>query len=236
MTSKYAKKVRRLLRKIYPVPQPILKEVSLGEFSKDIAFSKRTKELINLYDARLGRMRVDYWVKHQVAVEVHGEQHEREIKFSNDIEDTAAELERRKGLDLVKQEVLREAGIPIVIVWYYEIADLTVATLKEKINAAQSVAEATTPKRLRRGADGKPTPRVSGLGAPRRTWAAKRPTRLGGNKRERTGSERTMEPRKIRKGSKPLAGSTIRRPDKGDSKLSRDWKQYKKSRDKKETE
>ena len=100
MVSKYAKKVRRLLRSIYPTPQPILKEVSVGKFSHDIKLSKKLKDLITLYDARLGRMKVDYWVKHQVAVEVHGEQHEKEVRFSNDIEDLAAELERRKGMSL----------------------------------------------------------------------------------------------------------------------------------------
>ena len=206
MMSKYAKKVRRLLRKIYPTPQPIIKEVSLGQFSKDIVLSKRTQELIRLYEARLGRMKVDFWVKHQVAVEVHGEQHEQEICFSNEIEDLAAELQRRKGLDLVKQEVLKEAGIPVVIVWYYEIKDLTAAQLKEKIVAAQVVADATKPKRHTT----KTTPKISSLGHPRKSWTPKRPTRLGGKK---------LESRR-----------TIQNAPKGGSKLSRDWKQHKKRR------
>lgn len=228
MTSKYAKKVRRLLRTIYPTPQPILKEVSLGQFSKDIALSKSTKALIKMYDAKLGRMRVDYWVKHQIAVEVHGEQHEREVRFSNDIEDTAAELERRKGLDLVKQEVLKESGIPILIVWYYEIASLNVDILKHKIEAAQRVAESTNPKYIRRDASVRPTPKISSLGNLRRSWTPKHSTRLGGNKRDAGDKQRAVERRKKRKDSKPLAGSTIRRPDGADSKLSRDWKHYKK--------
>jgi len=230
MTSKYAKKVRRLLRKIYPTPQPILKEVSLGDFSKDIALSKRTQELIKLYDARLGRMRVDFWVKHQIAVEVHGEQHEHEVRFSNDIEDTAAELERRKGLDLVKQEVLKESGIPILIIWYYEIADLDVGVLRSKIEAAQLVAESTNPKYIRRESSVRPTPKVSSLGGTRRFGTPKRSTRLGGNKRELTDKQRAVERRKIRKGSKPLGGAPIRRPDGASGKLSRDWEQYKKRR------
>ena len=203
MVSKYAKKVRRLLRTIYPTPQPILKEVSLGQFSKDIVLTKRTQSLIKLYEARLGRMKVDFWVKHQVAIEVHGEQHEQEICFSNEIEDLAAELQRRKGLDLVKQEVLKEAGVAIVIVWYYEIKDLTAAILKEKIIAAQKIADATKPKRC----VVKDTPKISSLGHPRKSWTPKRPTRLGGNKLE--------------------GKRTIQKPPKGSSKLSRDWEQYK---------
>ena len=228
MTSKYAKKVQRLLRKIYPVPQRIIKEASLGEFSKDISLSKKTKGLIKMYEARLGRMKVDFWVKHQVAIEVHGEQHEQEIKFSNDIEDTAAELQRRKGLDLVKQEVLKESGVPIVIVWYYEIKDLDAAGLKEKIQAAQQVADIATPRYIRRSKCGQPTPRVSSLGAPRRTWEAKRSTRLGIHRQGSLNKPGDVVYSKKRKGNKSLASSTIRKASKGDSKLSRDWKQYKK--------
>ena len=215
MTSKYAKEVRRLLRIIYPAPQRIISEVSIGSLTKDILFSKSLKDLMKLYEARIGRMRLDFWVKYQVAIEVHGEQHEQEIKFSNDIEDTAAELERRKGLDLVKQEALKQAGIPIVIVWYYEIKDLTAEILKEKIVAAQAIAKEATPKYLKKQ-DDKSRIKISSLGGPRLTSSSKLSTNLGGNKRER----------------RLLNGQPLRKPKKGESKLSRDWKQYKDRRKK----
>lgn len=200
----------------------------MGDFSKDIALSKCTKQLIKLYDARLGRMRVDFWVKHQIAVEVHGEQHEHEVRFSNDIEDTAAELERRKGLDLVKQKVLKESGIPILIVWYYEIADLSVSILRSKIAAAQDVADHTNPKYIRRETSIRPTPKISSLGGTRRLWHPKTTTRLGKHQQEFGDKQYTLERRKKRKDNKPLGSSIIRRPDGASSKLSRDWKQYKK--------
>ena len=226
MNSKYARKVRRLLRKAYPIPQPIKAEVSLGYFSKDILLSKRTQELISLYDARLGRMKVDFWVKHQVAVEVHGEQHEQTIRFSNDIEDLEADLARRKGLDMVKQEVLKESGIPILIIWYYEIAELTVEELKNKIAAAQDMAQATTP-RLQRATGSTHAPKISRLS--KASSKEYRERSAGDNKYnwKRWKSATDLRNLKGNKGRKSLVGRPLPKDDRGTSKLSKDWQQYK---------
>lgn len=226
MTSKYAKRVRRLLRKNYPVPAQILSEVSVAKLTQGVRYSKRLKELIRMYDARPSRMRVDFWVKHQVAIEVHGEQHEQEVRFSNDIEDTEVELIRRKGLDLVKQEALNEAGIPLVIVWYYEIKDLTAEQLKKKIMAAQAQAEARKVDRISEAPKQSSRLRTSRrkLSGPR--GASKMGNRGFGPRVEGDGQ-----------GSRRLAGSTLarkplsRRNRSVPSKLSRDWKRHKEERE-----
>ena len=204
MVSKYAKAVRKLLRKVYPIPRRIIKEFPLGDIAKSIILSKSTEDLIVKYDARINRMRIDFYIKGQVAIEVHGEQHEKEVRFSNEILDTKLELQRRIGLDRIKQEIIKASGIPYLCIWYYEIKDLTPKILKEKICAAQAVADKISP----RYAPNKTKGKVSGLGLVRITEQAKLPTRLGGKKLENF--------------NRPFIN-----PGKGKSKLSNNWKQYK---------
>ena len=148
MDSKYLKKVMRLVRKIYP--GIIWKETNLQNLVDGTNFSPALKRLMALCHADLRKMRVDIYVKGQVAIEVHGEQHDKPIKFSNEILDPEAELLRRQQLDRVKDNVLAEAGIPLVTVWYSELNDglLTEDVLRNRIRLIQEITN-KVPKQKR---------------------------------------------------------------------------------------
>ena len=155
MASALSAKVLEKLKQIYR-NQKILKEVPLSDFTGDVEFSESLKRALNHYDIRLKRIRIDFYVPGQVAIEVQGEQHEQEIRFSNEIENTRLALRRTRELDRVKQQVLAEAGIPQVCIWYYEVKGLTQDELVNKISVAQEetkvptrrVQEPSTPRRL----------------------------------------------------------------------------------------
>jgi len=148
MDSKYLTKVLRLLRKIYP--GQVWKETNLQNLVQGTNFSIELKRLIVLCGADLRKMRVDLYVKGQVAIEVHGEQHVKAIKFSNEILDPEEELRRRRQLDQVKDMALAEAGIPLVTIWYTELNDgqLTEAILRDRIRMIQEIAN-KVPKQKR---------------------------------------------------------------------------------------
>ena len=103
-----------------------------------------------LCGADFRKMRVDLYVKGQVAIEVHCEQHVKAIKFSNEILDPEEELRRRRQLDQVKDMALAEAGIPLVTIWYTELNDgqLTELVLRDRIRIIQEIAN-KVPKQKR---------------------------------------------------------------------------------------
>jgi DNA-binding protein YbaB len=148
MDSKYLTKVLRLLRKIYP--GQVWKETNLQNLVQGTNFSPELKRLISLCGADLRKMHVDLYVKGQVAIEVHGEQHAKAIKFSNEILDPEAELLRRQQLDQVKDMALAEAGVPLVTVWYSELKDgqFTEEILRDRIRIIQEIAN-KVPKQKR---------------------------------------------------------------------------------------
>lgn len=139
MASRYLEQVHALLQHIYKTP--IWKEVTLYQLTKNALLSYELKDLMQLHKINPRQLRVDLYVKGIVAIEVHGEQHDRPVKFSNEIEDVEEALERRRLLDSVKQRCLEEAGVPTVVIWYHEIDDLSPQKLQDKIFLAQQQAE-----------------------------------------------------------------------------------------------
>lgn len=148
MDSKYLTKVLRLLRKIYP--GQVWKETNLQNLVQGTNFSPELKRLIVSCAADLKKMRVDLYVKGQVAVEVNGEQHDKAIKFSNEILDPEEEFLRRRQLDQVKDMALAEAGVPLVTIWYTELnsGQLTEEVLRNRIRLIQEIAN-KVPKQKR---------------------------------------------------------------------------------------
>lgn len=106
---------------------------------------ERATDLMRQAHCKLSQLRVDIYVVGQVAIEVHGEQHEEAIQFSNEIEDPEAELERRKLMDELKQVALKAAGIPSIIVWYKGIEKVTPELLEAAIHTAQEKRKNSTP-------------------------------------------------------------------------------------------
>lgn len=145
--SKHLLKVIRVLNKIYPFGA--WKETNLHNLVQDVTLSSElqdriqeaSREIRKSSTALLRRMRVDLYVPGQVAIEVHGEQHDRPVRFSNEILDPASELARRQLYDEIKARALQEAGVPFVTLWYHELDDLTVDDLSGRIAAAQSSAQ-----------------------------------------------------------------------------------------------
>jgi hypothetical protein len=147
MESKYLLKVLKLVKVIYPTI--IWKETNLNNLVAGTTFSPALRALISECGADLRKMRVDLYVKGQIAIEVHGEQHLKAIRFSNDIEDPEEELIKRQKYDEVKLRALAEAGIPLVTIWYSELdGQLTEAVLRDRIRIAQDTAN-QVPKQKR---------------------------------------------------------------------------------------
>jgi hypothetical protein len=147
MDSKYLIKVLKLVKVIYPTV--IWKETNLSNLVTGTTFSPALRALISDCGADLRKMRVDLYVKGQIAIEVHGEQHFKAIKFSNQIEDPEEELIKRQKYDEVKLRALAEAGIPLVTIWYSELdGQLTEAILRDRIRIAQDTAN-RVPKQKR---------------------------------------------------------------------------------------
>jgi DNA-binding protein YbaB len=140
MTSKYAKKVLKIIKELYPTG--CSQEVSVGKLVKNIVLSKDALLKIARWNVNITRLRLDFYIKDQVAIEVQGEQHVEPIRFANSIIDPEEDLVRRKALDEIKQQCLNEAGIPLVCIWYDEIDELTKEVLNDKILQAISKAEA----------------------------------------------------------------------------------------------
>lgn len=138
MDSKHLIKVLKLLKEVYP--GQVWKETNLHNLVEGTRFSIELESLIGEADTDLRKMRVDLYVKGQIAIEVHGEQHNQPVKFANSILDPEEELRRRRLLDEVKRKSLAEAGVPFVVIWYQELESLTVDKLREKIAAAQEIA------------------------------------------------------------------------------------------------
>ena len=147
MDSKHLTKVLKLVRLIYPTT--IWKETNLFNLVDGTIFSANLRALIKECGADLKRMRVDLYVKGQIAIEVHGEQHEKPVKFSNEILDPEEELAKRKLFDEVKFRALAEAGIPLVTIWFSELnGQLTEAILRDRIQLMQEQAN-KVPKQKR---------------------------------------------------------------------------------------
>ena len=136
MDSKHLIKVLRLLREIYP--SAVWKETNLHNLVAGTIFSPGLQFLISECGADIRRMRVDLYVKGQIAIEVHGEQHYEAVRFSNEIRDPEEELIKRQKYDEVKFRALAEAGIPLVTICYSELnGQLTVDILRDRIRIAQ---------------------------------------------------------------------------------------------------
>ena len=147
MDSKYLLKVLKLVKLIYPTV--IWKETNLNNLVAGTIFSANLRSLISECGADLKKMRVDLYVKGQIAIEVHGEQHFKAVKFSNQILDPEEELIKRQKYDEVKLRALAEAGIPLVTIWYSELdGQLTEAILRDRIQIAQDIAN-KVPKQKR---------------------------------------------------------------------------------------
>lgn len=140
MSSKYHKQVLRIVKKIYPI-NLICEEQNLGELCKNLEIPDYFDEIIKSNNTSLSSLRIDIYVKGQVAIEVHGEQHFIPVAFSNQILDPEAELARRQELDAIKQTALKLSGIPSVVIIYNEIKDLTPGKLKARICEAQLSAD-----------------------------------------------------------------------------------------------
>jgi len=139
MDSKHLIKVLKLLRQIYP--SQIWKETNLHNLVAGTVFSPALKFLISECGADIKRMRVDLYVKGQIAIEVHGEQHYEAVRFSNEIRDPEEELIKRQKFDEVKFRALAEAGIPLVTICYSELnGQLTVDILRDRIRIMQEQA------------------------------------------------------------------------------------------------
>lgn len=147
MESKYLIRVMTLLREIYK--GKIEREVSLSKLVENVCLTNELNLLLNAYNVNLNKLRVDIYVKGQVAIEVHGEQHVKPVRFSNEEEDLEEALKRRKILDHIKQESLNQAGIPFICVWYDEIDNLTKADLENRINIAIQSAKRIVNPNLR---------------------------------------------------------------------------------------
>lgn len=168
MSSKYEHKVLKLLKKRFKA-QVIHREHPLGDIAKAVQLPRELELDIDIAQANLNQMRLDFYVKGKLAVEVQGEQHELAVKFSNETTDPKAELERRKELDDIKRRVMLAAGIPLVCIWYNEVDELNELKLARKIGAAEKLVEEVVPeyKRIDR------VPRGRKLGSFRR-WAPAR--------------------------------------------------------------
>ena len=147
MDSKHLIKVLKLVKLIYPTV--IWKETNLNNLVAGTIFSSSLRSLIHEAGADLRKMRVDLYVKGQVAIEVHGEQHAYAVKFSNKILDPEEEFIKRQRYDEIKLRALAEAGIPLVTIWFSELdGQLTEAILRDRIRLAQDMAN-RVPKQKR---------------------------------------------------------------------------------------
>ena len=159
--SKYAKIVYKLLQYAYPGNR-IKKEVPVAKFVKGYMLPESIENKMMLESANLNRMRIDFVVA-GICFEVQGEQHEKEIKFSNEILDTAEALRRRKALDTIKQDVLASVGVPLCCIWYNEIKELTIERLREKINACELVAQENTKQKAKKAPSLPGKPKRTGI-------------------------------------------------------------------------
>ena len=103
--SRHLLKVFKLISQIYPMQA--WKEANLHNLVKGVQLSPELLDRIQGCNARLNRMRVDLYVPGQVAIEVHGGQHDRPVRFSNEIVDPDEELLRRRDFDEIKARALQ---------------------------------------------------------------------------------------------------------------------------------
>lgn len=146
--SRYLEAVLALAKTLYP-GAAIRLEQNLAELVGGAKMPEWLASACAAANTSLSRMRVDIYVPGQVAIEVHGEQHEEPVRFANSILDVEAELARRKKMDAIKQEALRAAGVPTVVVWHDECAALDADGLAAKIAAASAAAEEVPVQRVR---------------------------------------------------------------------------------------
>ena len=143
--SNYLLRVLRLTKRIYN--SGVHRESVVGSLCRDVELSEGLHEDLRAANINLNRLRIDIYVKHQVAIEVQGEQHVKAIRFSNSQLHPEEHLERQKLRDEMKQRALREAGIPLVCIWYDEVNELNQDILVAKIAAAQAEIDNTIPKK-----------------------------------------------------------------------------------------
>lgn len=141
----YSQVVLALLKKIYASTR-IQKEVQVASISDNFELSEKLNLWISQHNNSYRKLRIDFYIKGHVAVEVQGEQHDKEVRFSNDILDTKEKLEWQQTLDNVKREALTCCGIPLICIWYDEIQDLTKQQIMDKILNAQTLVSSVRPK------------------------------------------------------------------------------------------
>lgn len=140
MVSNYLQQVLKVVKEVYPGTR-IRLEQNLVELTKNYELPEWVTQYLNLHNISLNKLRCDIYIEGQVVIEVHGEQHDRPIKFSNEILDPEEALKHRKTLDYIKQTVLRHAGVPSIIIWYNEIDTLDKADLRRRIYMAMQAVE-----------------------------------------------------------------------------------------------
>lgn len=131
--SRYASKIVDLARNLFPDRRIIL-EQSLAKFLKKKPLLPDLQERCKRYNVTASMLRIDIYIDKLCAIEVHGEQHCQTVRFSNDILDLNAALERRKILDSIKQDILKHLEIPLVVIWFDQINNLCTSKLNELIN------------------------------------------------------------------------------------------------------
>lgn len=130
MASRYHKAVRRIVSRVYP-DREIRDEQNLWEVIKAVMPPRQKKSYNRLF--------IDiYLPEENLAIEVHGEQHEKPIQFAKEL-DAEEALTRRKHLDFVKSDALQQAGVATVIIWHGDIEGLTSKELKRRIFIARQM-------------------------------------------------------------------------------------------------